>query len=109
MVLLPWSYTNRRTSDYNDQIAFARRAANALKAVHGHVYQVGTGSELLYVASGTSKDYTYGTLGVKYSMAVELRGTFSFFAPCWTIIKECQEMWAFHKQAGTDIIAEYVT
>ena len=109
MVLLPWSYTNRRTSDYNDQIAFARRAANALKAVHGHVYQVGVGSELLYVASGTSKDYTYGTLGVKYSMAVELRGTFGFTAPCWTIIKECQEMWAFHKQAGRDIIAEYVT
>ena len=108
MVLLPWSYKNQPTPDYDAQIEFAQRAADALLAVHGEVYEVGVGSDLLYVASGSSVDYSYGTLGVKYSIAVELRGQYSFFAPPKTIILECEEMWAFHKQAGRDIIAEYV-
>ena len=109
MVLLPWSYKNQRTPDYDDQRRLAQRAADALFAVHGEVYEVGVGSNLLYVASGASVDYSYGTLGVKYSIAVELRGHHGFCAPPRTIILECEEMWAFHKQVGRDIIAEYVT
>ena len=108
MVLLPWSHKNQRTPDYDAQTKLAQRAADALMAVHGEVYEVGVGSELLYVASGSSVDYWYGTLGVKYSIAVELRGRYGFTAPPETIILECEEMWAFHKQAAMDIIAEYV-
>ena len=108
MVLLPWMYKDQHTPDYGAQMEFAHRAADALFAVHGEVYEVGTGPDLLYVASGSSVDYSYSTLGVKYSIAVELRGGYGFTAPPKTIILECEEMWAFHQQAGRDIIAEYV-
>ena len=108
MVLLPWGYQSQHTPDYDEQMAFFKRAANALRGVHGEVYKVGAIPDLLYVASGSTVDYAYGTLGIKYSTAIELRGKHGFAAPPNTIILECQEMWAFHQQAGRDIIAEYV-
>ena len=108
MVLLPWGYQYQHTPDYDQQLEFFQRAADALYEVHGEVYFVGAIPDLLYVASGSSVDYTYGTLGVKYVTAVELRDGYSFFAPPETIILECEEMWAFHQQAARDIIAEYI-
>ena len=108
MVLLPWGYQYQHTPDYDQQMEFFQRAADALFAVHGEVYDVGAIPDLLYVASGSTVDYTYGTLGVKYVTTVELRDDYSFFAPPETIIIECEEMWAFHQQAARDIIAEYV-
>ena len=108
MVLLPWGYQYQHTPDYDQQMEFFQRAADALFAVHGEVYDVGAIPDLLYVASGSSVDYTYGTIGVKYVTSVELRGEYSFFPPPSQIILECEEMWAFHQQAARDIIAEYV-
>merc|ERR1712210_300526 len=85
MVLLPWGYQYQHTPDYDQQLEFFNRAADALFAVHGEVYDVGAIPDLLYVASGRS---------------VELRDDYSFFGPPETIILECEEMWAFHQQAA---------
>ena len=94
--------------DYDQQLEFFQRAADALYEVHGEVYFVAAIPDLLYVASGSSVDYTYGTLAGKFVTSVELRYDYSFFAPPETIILECEEMWAFHQQASRDIIAEYI-
>ena len=47
--------------------------------------------------SGSSVDWTYDELGVKYSFAVELRdqGEYGFLIPADQIIPNCKENWPF--------------
>ncbi|XP_071944571.1 carboxypeptidase B-like [Antedon mediterranea] len=85
MWMSPWSYTKDLpdTEDYNDQINLQAKAVEALTAVYGTKYTQGTIANTIYEASGSSIDWAYGTLGVKYSYAVELRdeGTYGFTLP----------------------------
>lgn len=83
MWFIPWGYTTRRTRDYFEQMRVAKAAANALTRKHGTRFQYGSSSTLLYPASGGSEDWTYGTLGVRYSFSVELRdeGRYGFLLP----------------------------
>ena len=58
LVLLPWGYTF--TAAPND----AGLRALAFRMSHFNQYITGTGPETLYATSGTTDDFTYGTLGV---------------------------------------------
>ena len=92
-----------------DQLTLFARAAEACFAVHGQEYIVGPLYDTLYPASGTSVDFAYGSAGIKYSTTIELRDSiYGFDPPPETIILECEEMWAFHRSAAYDIIAEFV-
>ncbi|CAH1780163.1 unnamed protein product [Owenia fusiformis] len=69
----PWGYTaNEVPRDYDDQAAVGEVVADAIFAVNGRSYTVGPSSILLYVASGGSDDWSYGSLGIKYSYCPEL-------------------------------------
>ncbi|KAA0187622.1 hypothetical protein HAZT_HAZT000347 [Hyalella azteca] len=67
--MFPYGYTTDRPADYD---------------------------ELVYVASGGSVDYTYETLGITYSFAVELRdqGQYGFLLPADQIIPTAEEFFA---------------
>ena len=84
------------------------QAADALESVYGTKYEVGQIPWLLYESSGCTSDYLYGTVGVKYACAIELRDDYLFWPPPETIVLEGAEVWEFHRQAARDIIAEFV-
>jgi hypothetical protein len=46
---------------------------DAIRAFNGSVFTIGTSAEMLYVNTGSSKDYFYGKENIKYSYVVELR------------------------------------
>ena len=108
LVLLPWGYAGETNADLEDQLILFTKAAEACFAVHGEQYFVGPLYDTLYPASGISVDFAYGSAGIKYSTTVELRDSvFGFAPPPETIILECEEMWAFHRSAAYDIVAEF--
>lgn len=75
LVLTPWSYTTTLPRDYTEIKRVGDIFAQAVSQRYGTSYRVGPPSRILYAVSGGSIDYTYETLGVKYSYALELRDT----------------------------------
>jgi carboxypeptidase T len=71
MNLFPWGWTNRHTG--ND--AALRSIANRMSQLNG--YETGQPGEILYNASGTSDDWSYGELGIA-SFTIELASCGSF-------------------------------
>lgn len=71
----PYGYTgNILPPDYTDLNAKAQIGANALMAVYNEKgWVTGSSAKILYVASGGSDDWAYGTAGIKYSHCIELR------------------------------------
>ncbi|CAH3157461.1 unnamed protein product [Porites evermanni] len=72
MWFIPWGYTATKTNDHKEQMRVAKIAVEAIKRKHGKSYKYGSSAVLLYKAAGGSEDWTYGSLGVKYSFTVEL-------------------------------------
>ncbi|KAK3085587.1 hypothetical protein FSP39_005738 [Pinctada imbricata] len=89
----PWGYTKKLPDDYKAQIKGSELAVKALESVHGTKYQYGTIANIIYVASGSSADWTYGEAKVKYSYGVELRdtGKHGFILPPEQIIPSGEE------------------
>jgi hypothetical protein len=74
--LTPWgNSTTVRPSNYNDLIAKGQIGADAIKNYknQGQVFRVGSSSTLLYINSGSSKDWARGTANIPYSYVLELR------------------------------------
>jgi len=71
MNLFPWGYTNTRSP--ND--AKLRAIAQKMSSFNG--YQYGQPGQILYNASGTSDDWSYGELGIA-SFTIELASCGSF-------------------------------
>jgi murein tripeptide amidase MpaA len=55
MWLVPWGYKNEKPKDYYDMYILAEKGVEALEAVRGIDYLLGTAAELLYTASGMVK------------------------------------------------------
>ncbi|XP_068759283.1 carboxypeptidase B-like [Montipora capricornis] len=93
MWFIPWGYTSKNSPDHNEQLRVAKKAAEAIYRKHGTRFQYGSSAYLLYAASGGSEDWTYGSLGVKYSFSVELRdtGRYGFLLPPEQIIPTGEE------------------
>eukprot|EP00010_Vexillifera_abyssalis_P006104 CAMPEP_0201552236 /NCGR_PEP_ID=MMETSP0173_2-20130828/14571_1 /ASSEMBLY_ACC=CAM_ASM_000268 /TAXON_ID=218659 /ORGANISM="Vexillifera sp., Strain DIVA3 564/2" /LENGTH=361 /DNA_ID=CAMNT_0047962679 /DNA_START=128 /DNA_END=1210 /DNA_ORIENTATION=+ len=94
----PWAYTDKnegKTPAYDQQESLASEIASAIFKVHGKTYETGPAASVIYVASGSSMDFTYGQDGITYSYAVELRdkGRYGFLLPPEEIIPQGQEIW----------------
>ncbi|CAF3209194.1 unnamed protein product [Rotaria sp. Silwood2] len=74
----PWSYTTLRSPQFKLQDDGSIQAINALTGVHGTQYQHGTIAQIIYAASGSTVDWTYGIANVTFSYGVELRDTVMF-------------------------------
>jgi len=88
----PWGYTAALPQDHNLLNLVNARCANAIASVHGTQYRYGPIATTIYLASGSSVDYTYNA-GVLYSFAVELRdtGAYGFVLPPNQIIPSGEE------------------
>jgi len=75
------SYGNVYTypPDFSVMDSYMTNSVNAIRAVNGRTYRKGSTANLLYLASGGSNDFTYGSLGVIPSFTIECAGT-SFIA-----------------------------
>ena len=109
MWLSPYGYTNNRTEDYGDQMRVMRKAVEALKSVHGTEFTYGPLTEILYEAPGTSIDWAYDELGVKYSFTPELRpaGPPGFLLPADQIRDTVVETWAAIAAMAREIAPEF--
>ncbi|KAH3722336.1 carboxypeptidase B-like [Dreissena polymorpha] len=79
----PWGYTKKLPTDFKQQDAASAAATDALEKVYGTKYEHGSIANTIYIASGSSADWTYGKINVKYSFGVELRdtGKYGFLLP----------------------------
>jgi murein tripeptide amidase MpaA len=97
-ILYPWSYTTNPapTASLLDSIANSYRIA--LINSGGATYTSGQASVILYIASGTSKDWAYDLYGIP-AFTVEMRdtGNFGFVLPADQILPTAQENWAGFK------------
>ncbi len=77
MNLFPWGWTN--THSPND--AALRRIASRMSQLNG--YRTGQPGEILYNASGTSDDWSYGVLGIaSFTIEAASCGSFTPAYPC---------------------------
>jgi len=111
MILLPWGWGYDQPDNIDDLYRVAEAGNDALYAVHQKSYTVGCIPCLLYLVGGGSLDWTLGELGIPYSYAMELRdnGTYGFLLPADQIIPTGEELWAFNRAVGREIIKEFVS
>jgi len=103
----PWGYTSDLPKDFNIQNSLSAKCVGALEAVHGTKYQYGNIATIIYLASGSSADYTYGPSNVLYSYGVELRdtGTYGFLLPPDQIVPSGQETYAAVKVWANQVLS----
>ncbi|XP_065185159.1 carboxypeptidase B-like [Sycon ciliatum] len=89
--MYPWAYSTELTPDNADLRGASIAAIDALKAVHGTVYTEGPIARIIYVASGSTADWTYGAIKVKYSYGIELRDKSTFILPAREIVPSGEE------------------
>jgi len=103
----PYGYTATHPKDYTVQEANGKNVTTAIKAVHGQTYAYGPAYTTIYPASGVPSDWTYDTLGVVLSQAVELRG--NSFQPSPTLIQPIgEEIMAGVLKLADDVLANFV-
>ncbi|XP_058960443.1 carboxypeptidase B [Pocillopora verrucosa] len=101
--MTPWGYKRAYPKDYTELKRVSDIAVNALyNAGYRTQYRVGPSSIIIYANSGSTKDWAYGILGVRYSFALELRdkGQYGFLLPANQIIPTGLETFAAIKAMG---------
>ncbi|KAK3591371.1 hypothetical protein CHS0354_040333 [Potamilus streckersoni] len=91
--MTPWGYTKELPPDFKQQDEGAMETCAALQRVNGTKYEHGSIANIIYIASGSSADWTYAKAGIKYSYGVELRdtGKYGFLLPSDQIIPSGEE------------------
>ncbi|PYZ99327.1 hypothetical protein A6K26_009850 [Gammaproteobacteria bacterium 2W06] len=109
--LYPWGYTSALPEDWQDLDDLAQSAVNALTAVHGTTYDIGSSTNVLYAAAGGSDDWAKGEGNVKYSYTVELRdtGNYGFVLPPDQIIPTGEETFEALKVVANFVKDNYPT
>lgn len=103
-MLYPWGWTSQYPNNRRELDQLAQNANNAVKAVRGTEYTIGSSTNVLYPAAGGSDDYMMGVLGVPLSYTIELPGggNMGFDPPAKDILPCVREMWE-----GVKVFAKY--
>jgi murein tripeptide amidase MpaA len=83
-------------TDYPEILRVMEASVKALEAVHNTKFTYGSIANVIYVASGSTADWTYEAEKIRYSYALELRdtGRFGFELPANQIIPTAEETYA---------------
>ncbi|KAK4048194.1 hypothetical protein OIV83_004899 [Microbotryomycetes sp. JL201] len=105
MIMYPFSYSCDKSSpDEENHFEAVIGAAKALRAVHGKTFETGSVCEVSLTAPGDSIDWTYAAAKIRWSFAVELRGSvWAFLLPPDQIRPSGEEM-----SAALQSLANYV-
>ena len=103
--MAPWGYTSDLPDDFDVQNGVGKAATEAIAKVHGTKFDHGNIADIIYPASGSSADWTYGECGILYSYGVELRdtGKYGFVLPEDQILESGEET-----LAGVKVLANAV-
>lgn len=74
--LTPYGYilsSKLKPDNYDKMVEKGKIGAAAIKQLYNETFVVGASSDLLYINSGSSKDWAYGELKIPYSYVLELR------------------------------------
>ncbi len=104
LILQPWSYTETLPPDHAEFNALGSDMADAIHDVHNEVYEHGPGGRILYIASGTAPDWSYGERDA-IGFTIELRdtGQYGFVLPRSQIVPTGEE-----NLAGVLVMAEHI-
>ncbi|KAI5642067.1 zinc carboxypeptidase domain-containing protein [Phthorimaea operculella] len=103
-ISFPWCFQSDPSPDYVNLLEGGAVMAKAIYDTSGRMYKVGNFKDIMYFASGTSIDWSYGTAKIPFSYLVELRSKeHRFFLPKEEIIDCCREA-----LAGVIALAEFV-
>ncbi|XP_049875903.1 carboxypeptidase B-like [Pectinophora gossypiella] len=104
VISFPWCFTSDPCPDYVNLIEGGATMAKAMYDTTGRMYKVGNFKDIMYFASGTSIDWSYGTAKIPFSYLVELRSKeHRFQLPREEILDCCKET-----LAGVLALAEFV-
>ncbi|XP_068714990.1 carboxypeptidase B-like [Montipora foliosa] len=94
--MTPWGYKRAYPKEYSELKRVSDIAVGALYRLYGTKYRVGPSSIIIYANSGSTKDWAYGVLGLKYAFALELRdtGRYGFLLPANQIMPTGMETFA---------------
>jgi murein tripeptide amidase MpaA len=103
--MYPWGWTSDLPDNWQDLDSLANAAVDALTAVHGTQYEVGSSTNTIYIAAGGSDDWALGAGGSEYAYTIELRdtGTFGFELPPALIQPTAEETWE-----GFKVVAQFI-
>ncbi|CCG58660.1 Protein CBG05161 [Caenorhabditis briggsae] len=115
MWLIPYGHRKQSyPQDYHTGLRpLALRATKALYELYGTKYQVGTGADLMYEASGGSHDWAKGQLKVPYAYLIELRPKntmmgHGFLLPEREIVPTGLETFESIKVVADELVAQFV-
>ncbi|XP_065315134.1 carboxypeptidase B-like [Gordionus sp. m RMFG-2023] len=93
MWMYPFAHTHDLAPDYKELSDLMRKATKSSGYITGSVIN------LLYPASGSSMDWAYDNMKIKYSFAVELRdrGKYGYLLPSKKIIPVASEVWGIYE------------
>ncbi|CAG9564626.1 unnamed protein product [Danaus chrysippus] len=104
VIAFPWCFTSEPCADYVNLLEGATAMAKAIYDVNGRMYKVGNFKDLMYFATGTSVDWSYGTARIPFSYLIELRSKqHKFLLPKEEILDCCKEIFS-----GIKALAEFV-
>lgn len=103
--MYPWGYTSDPPEDAEELQFLGDRVNDAIYAVRGTNYTVGTARSILYATSGGSRDYAKAVGGIDLSYTIELPegGDVGFNPDASEIVPVVTEIWE-----GIKIFYEYV-
>lgn len=104
VITFPWCHVSEPCPDYVRLLEGGTAMAKAISETNGHMYKVGSFKDLMYAASGTSIDWSYGAAKIPYSYLIELRSKqHRFVLPTNEILDTCKEI-----LNGTKALMKYV-
>ncbi|KAK5648320.1 hypothetical protein RI129_003212 [Pyrocoelia pectoralis] len=112
-ILYPWGYTTEVPNNGKELHRLAAKFSDAIYQVNFTEYKVGSAANILYLVSGTSRDWAYGVANIRLSYTVELKGVQShilerrFQIPPEQIFSAVSEMFEGIKQLHSYIEGRY--
>ncbi|RVE47382.1 hypothetical protein evm_007981 [Chilo suppressalis] len=73
VIIFPFAHKEALCPDYIRLLEGATVMSKAIYDSSGNTYKVGVSRDVMYGASGTSNDFSYGVAGIPYCYLIELR------------------------------------
>ncbi|RZC35009.1 Peptidase M14 and/or Propep M14 domain containing protein [Asbolus verrucosus] len=104
-LLYPWGYSDALCDNWRELDALGNQVNDAIAAVSGTTYTVGSSTHVLYAAAGASDDWAMGGAGIDIVYTIELPGGgwYGFDLPASRILPVCIETFE-----GFKVYADYV-
>ncbi|XP_068618068.1 carboxypeptidase B-like [Battus philenor] len=93
VIVFPYGYRDELCPDYVRLLEGATAMSKAIFASTGNIYKVGISKDVMYGASGTSTDWSYGSAHIPFCYLIELRSKqYKFNLPKEEIQETCNEI-----------------